>query len=71
MIIHIPKLSFRYVLLSQAYVKLTLDFGARPFCIPKKTNKFRVCLRIESFSNFAFSLNPVEDPAQCGEPLNP
>ncbi len=51
MIIHILKLSIGYVLLIQRYVKLTLDFGARPFCIPKKTNKLWVCLRIESFRN--------------------
>jgi hypothetical protein len=28
-----------YVLLVQRYVKLTLDFGTRPFCIPKKTQQ--------------------------------
>ena len=35
MIIHILKFSFRNVLLIERHVKLTLDLGARPLCIPK------------------------------------
>ena len=51
MIIHLLKLGIRYVVLIQCNVKLALYFSARPFCISKKANKLRVCLRIESFRN--------------------
>ena len=50
-IIHLLKFGFCYVLLIQRYIKLALDFSARSFCISKKTNELRICLRIESFSN--------------------
>ena len=43
----------------QRYVRLTLDFRARRFCIPKKTNK----LPDQTNQRFRFSVNP--------EPLNP
>ena len=51
MIIYILKLGIGYILLIQCDVKLTLDFGTGALCIPKKTNKIRVGLRIESFRN--------------------
>jgi hypothetical protein len=41
MIIYILKLGIGYVLLIQCDVKFTLDLGARPLGIPKKTNKLR------------------------------
>ena len=46
-------------LLIQRYVRLTLDFGARRFCIPKKTSK----PPDHTNQRFRFSVNP--------EPLNP
>jgi len=35
----------------QRYVKRTLNFSARPFCLPKKANELRAYLRIKSLSN--------------------
>ena len=56
MIIHALKLIIRYVLVIQRHIKLALYFCARPFCISKKTNKLRVCLRINGL-DFRSTLN--------------
>ena len=46
MIIHIMKLSFRYVLLIDSHVKFTLDFGARPLCIPLLFRTYKSTVQI-------------------------
>jgi len=39
------------VLLMQRYVKLTQNFSARPFFLPKKANELRTYLLIKSWIN--------------------
>ncbi len=70
--------------LIQHQVNLTLDFGARPFRTHETTVQTCLCLPVPESRQTGrshgrqagvtadrFSVNTVEDPAQCGEPLNP
>ena len=51
-----------YVLLVQRYVTLTMDFGASPFCMPKK-NQQTPRSHESAVQSFGEPLNP--------EPMNP